>query len=301
MGRRLPVAGEPPRLRTFAGATALVTGAGSGIGEALSKALAARGARVVVTDRRGEEAARVAAAIRAASGDAEHETLDVRDAVAFGSVVERVFSSHGRLDYLFNNAGIAVAGEVIDFSLQDWRDILDVNVLGVVHGVHAAYPRMVRQGFGHLVNTASMAGLMPAPFVSAYGMSKHAVVGLSRSLRAEAARYGVRVSALCPGIVRTPIADGGAFGRYLRRPSPEFLEYLMRRLHAMAPDVFAPKVLDQVARNRGRIIVPWWWRAADWVNRAAPVLGDWLGERAFAAIKSELDKGSRPPADTSED
>lgn len=288
----MPVDEEPPRLRTFAGASALVTGAGSGIGEALAKALAARGARVVVTDRRGEEAARVAAAIRAASGDAEHETLDVRDAVAFGSVVERVFSTHGRLDYLFNNAGIGVAGEVKDFSLQDWRDILDVNVLGVIHGVHAAYPRMVRQGFGHIVNTASMAGLMPAPLVAAYAMSKHAVVGLSRSLRAEAVHYGVRVSALCPGVVRTAIIDGGVFGRYLRRPSPELLETWMRRLHAMAPDVFAPKVLDQVARNRGRIIVPRWWRVADWIHRAAPVLGDWLAERAFAAIKPVFDKGT---------
>jgi NAD(P)-dependent dehydrogenase (short-subunit alcohol dehydrogenase family) len=287
-----PVDAEPPGLRTFAGAIALVTGAGSGIGEALANALAARGARVVVTDRRGEEAARVAAGIRAASGEAEHETLDVRDAAAFGSVVERVFATHGRLDYLFNNAGIGVAGEVKDFSLQDWRDVLDVNVLGVIHGVHAAYPRMVQQGFGHIVNTASMAGLMSTPLVVAYSTSKHAVVGLSRSLRAEAAHYGVRVSVLCPGVVRTAIVDGGAFGRLLKRPSPELLETSLRRLHAMAPEVFAPQVLDQVARNRSRIIVPTWWRVADWIQRAAPALGDWLAERAFAAAKPVFDEGT---------
>ena len=193
-------------IRTYTDAIAIVTGGGSGIGEALGKALARRGALAILADRRPSEAERVAATIRREGGRAEAHPLDVRDASAFGALVADVMARHGRLDYLFNNAGIGVAGETKDLAIDDWRAIVEVNVMGVVHGVHAAYPRMASQGFGHVVNTASMAGLMPSPMTVPYGMTKYAVVGLSRSLRAEGAHYGVRVTALCPGVIRTPRA-----------------------------------------------------------------------------------------------
>ena len=151
---------------------------------------------------------------------------------------------------------------------------------------------MVEQGFGHVVNTASMAGLMPAPLAAGYTMTKHAVVGLTRSLRAEGDLYGVRVSVLCPGVVRTPIITGGAFGRFSKRPSAERMERVARWLRAMPPDVFAAKVLRQVARNRGTIIVPWWWRGVALFHRAAPRLGDWFAARAFRLTKPTFDEGT---------
>jgi NADP-dependent 3-hydroxy acid dehydrogenase YdfG len=100
---------------------------------------------------------------------------------------------------MINNAGIAVGGATDALELADWRRVLDVNLAGVIHGVHAVYPRMVRRRAGHIVNLASVAGLAPYPLALPYTTSKHAVVGLSQALRAEAARHGVRVSVACPG------------------------------------------------------------------------------------------------------
>ena len=113
---------------------------------------------------------------------------------------------------MFNNAGISIGGETEELTLDHWNSIIDVNIRGVVHGVHAAYPLMVRQGSGHIVNTASMGGLMAAGLLTSYVMTKHAVVGLSLALRSEAAAHGVGVTAVCPSAVDTPILDKGAVG-----------------------------------------------------------------------------------------
>ena len=120
----------------------------------------------------------------------------------------------GALDVMFNNAGISIGGETEELTLDHWNSIIDVNIRGVVHGVHAAYPVMVRQGSGHIVNTASMGGLMAAGLLTSYVMTKHAVVGLSLALRSEAAAHGVGVTAVCPSAVDTPILDKGAVGRF---------------------------------------------------------------------------------------
>ena len=123
-----------------------------------------------------------------------------------------VVAEHGRLDLMFNNAGISLLGETQDLPLEQWNAIIDVNIRGVVHGVAAAYPVMIKQGSGHIVNTASMGGLMAAGLLTSYVMTKHAVVGLSLALRSEAAAYGVGVTAICPAAVNTPILDKGQFG-----------------------------------------------------------------------------------------
>jgi len=124
-------------------------------------------------------------------------------------LVGQIFADQGRLDYLFNNAGIAATGDAAHYTLESWRKVVEVNVMGVVHGAQAAYPAILRQGFGHIVNIASTAGLLPTPSLVSYAASKHAVVGLSRALRAEAQSRGVRVSVVCPGVIRTPMLQGG--------------------------------------------------------------------------------------------
>jgi NAD(P)-dependent dehydrogenase (short-subunit alcohol dehydrogenase family) len=172
----------------YQGKVALVTGAASGIGAALVDRLRAAGATVVGADLKA---------------DGEIRALNVTDAEAFQALVDDTVKRHGRIDLLFNNAGIGLAGEVRDLSLEDWRRVVEVNLMGVVHGVHAAYPHMVRQGSGALVNTASGAGLLPRPGMVPYAASKGAVVALSQSLREEAALYGVSVHAVCPGFIRT--------------------------------------------------------------------------------------------------
>jgi NAD(P)-dependent dehydrogenase (short-subunit alcohol dehydrogenase family) len=124
-------------------------------------------------------------------------------------LVDETVRDYGRLDYMFNNAGIGMGGEVRDMDLEHWRRVLEVNLWGVTCGTSAAYEEMVRQGFGHIVNTASLAGLIPLPMVAAYCATKHAVVGLSASLRAEAAALGIKVSVVCPGFVETGIFRSG--------------------------------------------------------------------------------------------
>ncbi|HEY3353590.1 MAG TPA: SDR family oxidoreductase [Polyangia bacterium] len=283
-------------LRTYNGAVAFISGGASGIGAALGRALATRGAQVVLADRDLPEASATARQIGAA---ARAEGLDVRDAAAFDAAVGRALKHYGRLDYVFNNAGTGVGGEVKDYTLDDWRYIVDVNLMGVIHGVQAAYPRMIAQGFGHIVNTASMAGLLPSPFITSYTATKHAVVGLSQALRIEARAHHVRVSVVCPGAVRTPIlVAGGKYGRpgKLEVPAARQLE-MWERLRPMDPDVFAGKVLGHVARDEAIIVEPWWWRAVWWLGRLSPAAAEWLSYRSYVSTKAELEAhAAEPPA-----
>src|SRR5215212_5039930 len=187
---------------------AIVTGGASGIGRALSAALVARGDTVYLADIAGDAAKMTAEELTGQGlGTAVPVELDVRDAGAVEALVASAYDEHDRLDLMFNNAGIAVGGTVEEMTLDHWNTIIDVNLRGVVHGVHAAYPRMMRRRAGQILNTASLAGLTEPPMMAPYTATKHAVVGLTLSLRAEAARHGVRVSVLCPGFVDTPLLD----------------------------------------------------------------------------------------------
>src|SRR4051794_36566564 len=165
----------------FAGRSAIITGGASGIGQALGACLASAGARVVLADVDGAAAARATDAIRAADRGASviSRTVDVRDADAVERLVDDVAGRYGALHLLFNNAGISMGGPSHELTAAHWDRMIDVNLRGVVHGVLAAYPRMIEQGFGHIVNTASGAGLAAPPLVLPYATTKHAVVGLS--------------------------------------------------------------------------------------------------------------------------
>lgn len=233
---------------TFAGKQAIVTGAGSGIGAALCRALAAAGAEVVCTDIDGDAAAHTAAPLGARS-----DRLDVTDAAAVQATVDEVVDRAGRLDLMFNNAGIAWGGDTELLTLEQWNAIIDVNIRGVVHGVAAAYPLMVKQGHGHIVNTASMAGLTAAGQITSYVMSKHAVVGLSLALRSEAAGRGVGVLAVCPGAVETPILDKGAVGGFVGR---DFFVKGQGLKVAYDPDRLARETLRAVTRNKALLVKP---------------------------------------------
>ena len=275
-------------LRIFDGAVAIVTGGASGIGRALSENLAQRGASIVLADRQVDLAQEVAAGIHAGGGKASVAELDVANFTAVDQLVQEIAQSHGRLDYMFNNAGIAIGGETSLYNLDDWKAVLDVNLYGVVNGVQAAYPIMIRQGYGHIVNTASMAGLLPMPMGVSYATTKHAVVGLSKSLRIEAAQHGVRVSALCPGVIRTPILQGGKYGKRLQ-PISKQLEYqILERSRPLDPALLAVKALDALARNRAIIIIPGWWRIFWWMSRLSPSLMRYLSARTYRSMQKAL-------------
>ncbi len=276
-------------IRIFDGATAIVTGGASGIGRALAEELAKRGCEVVLADLQIELAEEVAFAIRAAGGKAKAVKIDVTDFPAMERIVQETVERTGRLDYIFNNAGIGMGGNVNHYGIEDWNQMIDVNLRGVINGIQAAYKIMVAQGFGHIINTASMAGLMPGPGSVAYTTTKHAVVGLSKSLRAEAAQMGVRVSVLCPGVIRTPILEGGGkYGKMLIDIPPEQMRRLWEKLKPMSPNIFAKKVLNSVAKNRAIIIAPSWWKRFWWVDRLSPSFGIFLAQKRFQKVQKEL-------------
>lgn len=279
-------------LRTFNNAVALVTGGASGIGRALSEALATRGCEVVIADRQIEMAEQAAAGIRKAGGRATASALDVSDYQAVKQLAEQTVERTGRMDYLFNNAGIGGGGLVQECCIDDWKYILDVNLCGVINGIQAVYSTMAAQGFGHIVNTASMAGLIPSPGMVSYSTTKHAVVGLSKSLRAEAAHLGIRVSVLCPGVVRTDILDGG--GKYNKtsveishEQKQQMLE-MFEKLNPMPPAVFAKQALDQVAKNKAIIVVPSWWKRFWWIHRLFPSFGMSLAQKQFEKMQKQV-------------
>ncbi|MBW1644078.1 MAG: SDR family oxidoreductase [Deltaproteobacteria bacterium] len=189
----------------FSGKTAIVTGGASGIGRALAEELARGKANVILADVNSKQLDEVVEAIRKAGNNAKAVTLDVSNYEAVKKLVEDTVADNSKLDYIFNNAGIAVGGEARDCSIDDWRSVLDVNLYGVINGVASAYPIMVEQGSGHIINTASIEGLMPFPGTISYVASKYAVVGLSNTLRLEGADLGVKVSVVCPGYIKTAI------------------------------------------------------------------------------------------------
>lgn len=247
----------------FKGKVALITGGASGIGKAVGEHLAREGCRVVLADRNFDAANAAAASINDGGGQASGVLLDVTDPVAFERVVNDVARSHGSLDYLFNNAGVAIGGEIRDMSLADWNRVLDVNIRGVIHGVNAAYPLMIRQGSGHIVNTASAAGLLPVPGMTIYAMTKHAVVGLSTSLRGEGVRHGVKVSVICPGFINTPLLQTTDLVGVSR-------DDVFRRLPLVSVELLAKAILRGVARNRAIIPFTAFARTAWFLYRLFP-------------------------------
>ena len=250
----------------LAGSTAIVTGGGSGIGASLVRALVAEGVHVACADVDLGAATRTVSSV-VGPGEAWPVRLDVTDAAWVQATVDAVVEREGRLDLLFNNAGITFGGETEDLTLDQWNAIIDVNIRGVVHGVAAAYPLMIRQGHGRIVNTASMGGLMAAGLITSYVMTKHAVVGLSLALRSEAAAKGVGVTVVCPSAVETPILEKGHVGRFHGR------DYYLKGQgvrHPLDPDVFAQQVLEAVRRDEAMLVTPRTARIAWRLGRYAP-------------------------------
>ncbi|CDP89728.1 MULTISPECIES: SDR family NAD(P)-dependent oxidoreductase [Mycolicibacterium] len=274
-------------MTSLAGKQAIVTGAGSGIGAALCRALSGAGAEVLCTDIDEAAAAHTAAALPARSA-----RLDVTDAAAVQAAVDSVVERSGRLDLMFNNAGIVWGGDTELLSLDQWNAIIDINVRGVVHGVAAAYPQMIRQGHGHIINTASMAGLAAAGQLTSYVMTKHAVVGLSLALRSEAAAHGVGVLAVCPAAVETPILDKGAVGGFVGR------DYFLQGQGvktAYDADRLAADTLRAIERNKAILVKPRRAHASWLFARLAPGLMQRMSTK-FVASQRAGQAAHRTPA-----
>jgi NAD(P)-dependent dehydrogenase (short-subunit alcohol dehydrogenase family) len=230
---------------------AIVTGGASGIGQALCEELGQREALVVVADLDGEGARRAASRITENGGRASAAHVDVTQAADVQRLVDETVSRHNRLDLMFNNAGVTICGEVRDLELSHWKRMLDVNLWGVIHGTQAAYRVMVEQGFGHIINTASLDGLMPMPMATPYTAAKHAVVGLSTALRLEADKLGVRVSVACPGAVQTGVLDTATYVGVKREDA---IEEMVSGFKMMDAAVCARSILRGVERNKAIVL-----------------------------------------------
>ncbi len=265
------------------GKTVLVTGAGSGIGRETALLAARRGADLVICDV--NEGALVE--VRAQAADLGRNVLarrvDVSNREEMRSLAEAVHADGGAVDLLVNNAGVGLVGGLLDTELEDWDWIVGINLMGVVNGCHFFLPKMIERGMGgHVANVSSMAGFHASPALVAYTTTKFAVLGLSEALREELRPHGIGVTAICPGIINTPIttnarARGAAADPKVRERAVAFYK---RRNYG--PDRVAENILKAVQRNRTVApVAPEAWLSYA-IKRISPRLAGWVARRAAA-------------------
>ena len=242
--------------RFFENKVAVVIGGASGIGAALCRLLAEEHATVVVADLNIQSAQELAQELGDTAGAFQ---VDVAVPESVQTLIENCVAAHGAIHLVINSAGVLAAGSARDFTDADWSRVLGINLHGVASATMAAYRVMVDQGFGHVVNVASLSGLNAPPFFLPYVTSKYAVVGMSIALRAEAAPHGVKVSVVCPGNVATPMISGLA-------SKPSWLS------PTIAPERAAREILRGIRLNKPVIVFPAYARIFWLLERGAPWL-----------------------------
>ena len=267
----------------FSNKVAVVTGGASGIGEALVRELSLSGATVVIADINIGAAEILAKELSNDDAQVLALQMDVTDKQGVERILQGVVDNYGRLDIMINNAGIVVISEMEDTLEEDWDKLIDVNLKGVVFGMQAAYKIMKQQGQGQILNTASSSGLSPTPFFTAYSAVKHAVVGLSTATRVEATAHHIKVSALCPGVVNTPVATGRNTSRGMN------VDVLAGGLPMMiSPKRVAKAALKGLKKNKAIIPVGMDSYLPYWANRYAPGVYDFILARGVPLMRNHL-------------
>ncbi|MGC4998810.1 SDR family oxidoreductase [Streptomyces sp. DT195] len=264
----------------------LITGGASGLGRALAQRYAAAGHRVLIADLSKPD--------ELPPGEVSFIRLDVRVSDDWERARRWCETTWGGLDILVNNAGVAAAGRVERLQPDDWDWILDINLKGTVNGCRAFVPLFKRQGSGHVVNVASMAGLLNLPGMASYNVSKAAVVSLSETLRQELAPYGIRTTVVCPGFVRTNLGAG------MRSPDPVLAKLADRMIQGgkLSADQVAEQVVAAVAGGRFLVLTHPEGRRAARLKRFLPRLVEGQIAKAWRRTAAKLDAQDRQEAGT---
>lgn len=261
----------------YADKVALITGAASGIGFALAQELAKKQCRVIMVDLDS-----IAPLPFDPNNLCQRHKLDVCDRAAYEKLFNEVTTQFGRLDFIFNNAGIAIGGPAAEYDNQEWQKTIDVNILGVTNGIHLAYQYMRNQGFGHIINTSSIVSLFPNVLTPMYSASKAAITVLGQQLQLEAKAFGVNIHTLAPGAIDTPILTGGLHGRAPHGVSTEQLLRYWQRMRPMPAEQFAQQALRAIAHGEHLIILPQRWRYLVWLSRFLPPFWLWYSRKVLS-------------------
>ncbi|HEX8182411.1 MAG TPA: SDR family oxidoreductase [Candidatus Saccharimonadales bacterium] len=246
-----------------------VTGGSSGMGAELVRQLSAQGATVIIGARNPVPAESLVAELAASGAAVSYTPIDIGKPEDCERFFAAIMQRHGRLDYAFNSAGIIMGGEIRDHAIEDVQKILTTNVLGTSYCSFYAYRIMSKQKSGHIINFSSGAGLFPLPLMGVYSASKFAITGLSEALRLEGKSLGVKVSAVTPGLVDTPIYDTGI---YSKTDKAEAKKLLQKSAYMIQPDKAVRKILRGTQRNKPVIFTQWY------------VYSSWLSYRIVPAI-----------------
>jgi NAD(P)-dependent dehydrogenase (short-subunit alcohol dehydrogenase family) len=265
------------------GRTVLVTGAGSGIGRETALLAARRGADLAICDVDDAGLADAEASARALSRRVVARHVDVADREQMREFADTVHDELGVVDVLVNNAGVGLGAGLLETKLEDWDWIVAINIMGVVHGCHLFVPRMVERGTGgHVANLSSAAGFYATPSLVAYSATKFAVLGLSESLREELQPHGIGVTAICPGIINTPITSHARMRGAAAEPGARERVVAMYRRRNYGPERVARNILKAVERNRSVApVAPEAWFAYG-MKRVSPRLAGWTARRMDA-------------------
>lgn len=258
-------------MRQFKNKICVITGAGSGIGAACARAMAAEGAIVIGADLRMEMLEKVAAQVTEAGGTMEAHQLDVADRDAVFALAAKVEKTHGAADLVLNNAGVAHGAPVAEMTMDNFQWIMDIDFWGVVHGTQAFLPAMIARGSGHIANVSSIFGLIGVPTQSAYNAAKFGVLGFGEALRHEVKEQGIGVSTIHPGGINTNIVRHARFqqGPEMEAEREEaiqrFAQFTMTQ-----PEGAAKTIIKGIKRNKARILIGPDAHLVDWVRRLFP-------------------------------
>jgi len=264
-------------MKSFSGQVAAITGAGSGIGRALALALAREGCHLALSDVNSEGLSETAQLCEQDKVTVTTTRVDVSDRQAVQDWADTVVRDHGRVNLIFNNAGVAQAGSVADSSYNDYDWIVDINLRGVLYGTKAFLPYLKEaEGGGHVVNISSIFGLFSQPGMSAYNMTKFGVRGLTEALRQELDLTGEGVSATCvhPGGIKTNIAQAARINdsvtQFAGGEDKEVMQAGFEKLLRTSADDAATAIIEGVRRNRRRVLIGPDARIVDWMQRLFP-------------------------------